>query len=94
MIKCLLKSISAKGVGDNMSEKVLILDNGSHSVKCGWRSDKSPETFYNWIMRPKDRRRQFVGSEIDKCQDMSNIHVTSPFQKVGEVHGICFVPVN
>ena len=65
-----------------MTEKCLILDNGSHTVKCGWRSDKSPVNLYNWIMRPKDRRRQFVGTQIDGCQDMSNIHITSPFQKV------------
>ncbi|XP_063693426.1 actin-related protein 6-like [Bolinopsis microptera] len=64
-----------------MAEKCLILDNGSHTVKCGWRSDKSPENLYNWIMRPKDRRRQFVGTQIDGCQDMSNIHITCPFQK-------------
>ena len=61
-------------------EKCLIMDNGSYTIKYGWKTDKSPEFIQNWIICSKDRRHQYVGREINHCKEMSNIHVTTPFQ--------------
>jgi len=63
------------------NEKCLVMDNGSFTIKCGWRTDKSPELVPNWIMRPKDRRKTYVGRQMEQCKELSNIHITTPFQK-------------
>ncbi|CAH0404325.1 unnamed protein product [Chilo suppressalis] len=58
-----------------------ILDNGAYTAKVGL-STKLPKVVPNCIMKAKsERRRPFVGSQIDECRDASGLFYILPFQK-------------
>ncbi|GBP71921.1 Actin-related protein 6 [Eumeta japonica] len=58
-----------------------ILDNGGYTAKVGFSSD-SPKIVPNCIMKAKsERRRAFIGSQIDECRDASGLFYLLPFQK-------------
>ena len=39
------------------SGRVLIVDNGGHTIKAGWSNEKAVKSFSNGIFRSKARRR-------------------------------------
>lgn len=58
-----------------------ILDNGAYTAKVGL-STMEPKIVPNCIMKAKsERRRPFVGSQIDECRDASGLFYILPFQK-------------
>ncbi|XP_015592076.1 actin-related protein 6 [Cephus cinctus] len=64
-----------------MSNVSFILDNGACTAKVGL-STASPKLVPNCIMKAKsERRRPFVGSQIEECRDASGLFYILPFQK-------------
>lgn len=58
-----------------------ILDNGGYTAKAGF-SSMEPKVVPNCIMKAKsERRRPFIGSQIDECRDASGLFYILPFQK-------------
>ncbi|CAH0722969.1 unnamed protein product, partial [Brenthis ino] len=58
-----------------------ILDNGAYTAKVGF-STMVPKIVPNCIMKAKsERRRPFVGSQIEECRDASGLFYILPFQK-------------
>lgn len=58
-----------------------ILDNGAYTAKVGF-STLEPKIVPNCIMKAKsERRRPFIGSQIDECRDASGLFYILPFQK-------------
>ncbi|KAF4531810.1 hypothetical protein B566_EDAN014041 [Ephemera danica] len=58
-----------------------ILDNGAYSLKVG-HSNQKPKTVPNAIMKAKsERRRPFIGDQIEDCRDASGLFFILPFQK-------------
>ncbi|KAL4717877.1 hypothetical protein ACJJTC_005722 [Scirpophaga incertulas] len=58
-----------------------IVDNGAYTAKLGI-STMEPKVVPNCIMKAKsERRRPFIGSQIDECRDASGLFYILPFQK-------------
>ncbi|OWR43419.1 actin-related protein 6 [Danaus plexippus] len=58
-----------------------ILDNGAYTAKVGF-STSEPKVVPNCIMKAKsERRRPFIGSQIEECRDASGLFYILPFQK-------------
>ncbi|XP_045528856.1 actin-related protein 6 [Pieris brassicae] len=58
-----------------------ILDNGAYTAKVGL-STMEPKIVPNCIMKAKsERRRPFIGSQLDECRDASGLFYILPFQK-------------
>ncbi|VVD02972.1 unnamed protein product [Leptidea sinapis] len=58
-----------------------ILDNGAYTAKVGF-CNMEPKIVPNCIMKAKsERRRPFIGSQIDECRDASGLFYILPFQK-------------
>lgn len=58
-----------------------IVDNGAYTAKVGY-SSMEPKVVPNCIMKAKsERRRPFIGSQIDECRDASGLFYILPFQK-------------
>ncbi|RWS24460.1 actin-related protein 6-like protein, partial [Leptotrombidium deliense] len=67
--------------GRKMSE-ILILDNGGHTLKIGTAADSAPKIVPNCISKVKsERRRLFIGDQLDDCKDYSSLFYILPFQK-------------
>nr|XP_054774762.1 actin-related protein 6-like [Lytechinus pictus] len=65
-----------------MAAPTVILDNGAHHVKIGLASDKEPRHIPNCITKSKsERRKQFIGNQIEECRDLSALYYMLPFQK-------------
>ncbi|XP_043264609.1 actin-related protein 6 [Colletes gigas] len=64
-----------------MSSSTFVLDNGANTAKVGLASD-NPKLVPNCIMKAKsERRRPFVGNQIEECRDASGLFYILPFQK-------------
>lgn len=64
-----------------MSDPVFVLDNGGWNLKAGSAS-KSVTVMPNSIMKAKsERRRAFIGNQIEECRDVSGLYFMLPFQK-------------
>ena len=60
----------------------LVLDNGGYSLKLGFSSQSAPRVVPNCIMKAKsEKRRAFIGDQIDDCRDLSSLFYLLPFQK-------------
>ena len=60
----------------------LVLDNGGYSLKVGYSSQSSPRVVPNCIMKAKsEKRRAFIGDQIEECRDLSSLFYLLPFQK-------------
>ncbi|CAG0918751.1 unnamed protein product, partial [Notodromas monacha] len=61
---------------------VVVLDNGAHTLKVGLSTDAHPKVIPNCIMKVKnERRRAFVGAQIDACKDLSGLFYILAFEK-------------
>ncbi|TRY75044.1 hypothetical protein TCAL_07010 [Tigriopus californicus] len=59
-----------------------VLDNGACSLKAGYSSWSSPNVIPNSITKAKsEKRRIFIGNQIDECRDLSSLYFMLPFQK-------------
>ncbi|XP_017762278.1 PREDICTED: actin-related protein 6 [Eufriesea mexicana] len=64
-----------------MSNSTFVLDNGAYTAKVGLASDNA-KLVPNCIMKAKsERRRPFVGNQIEECRDASGLFYILPFQK-------------
>ncbi|XP_070162125.1 actin-related protein 6 [Polyergus mexicanus] len=64
-----------------MSNSTFILDNGAYTAKAGL-SNETPKLIPNCIMKAKsERRRPFIGNQIEECRDASGLFYMLPFQK-------------
>lgn len=58
-----------------------ILDNGAYTAKVGYSSQEE-KVVPNCVMKAKsERRRPFIGSQIDECRDASGLYYILPFQR-------------
>ncbi|XP_072036241.1 actin-related protein 6-like [Amphiura filiformis] len=65
-----------------MKMGTVILDNGAYHAKIGVSTESGPRLVPNAIMKAKsERRKQFIGSQIDDCKDLSGLYYILPFQK-------------
>ncbi|KRZ49616.1 Actin-related protein 6 [Trichinella nativa] len=59
-----------------------IMDNGGYSVKAELSLSKCPKVTPNAVMKSKrERRRVFVGDEVEECGDCSSLFYSLPIQK-------------
>lgn len=60
----------------------LVLDNGASSLKVAFSNVSSPRVVPNSICKAKsEKRRAFVGDQIDDCRDLSSLYYMLPFQR-------------
>ncbi|XP_055840640.1 actin-related protein 6 [Episyrphus balteatus] len=61
---------------------IVVLDNGGYAAKVGLASDNKPTIIPNCIMKVKsERRRAFIGRQIETCIDTSGLFYMLCFQK-------------
>lgn len=61
---------------------IFILDNGGYSLKCGLASESAPKIVPNCVTKSKsERRRPFIGDQMDDCKEYSALFYILPFQK-------------
>ncbi|XP_068248580.1 actin-related protein 6-like [Palaemon carinicauda] len=61
---------------------VFILDNGAYTVKGGFSNQNEPRVMPNAIMKAKsERRRPFIGDQVEDCRDASGLFYILPYQK-------------
>lgn len=59
-----------------------IMETGGSSIKAGFSSQPAPSVVPNCIMKAKsEKRRAFIGDQIDDCRDLSSLFYMLPFQK-------------
>ncbi|CAG9807802.1 unnamed protein product [Chironomus riparius] len=63
-------------------EKICCIDNGACNIKIGNITDEKPLVIPNCIMKAKsEKRRPFIGNQIDECRDISGIFYILGFTK-------------
>ncbi|XP_031574279.1 actin-related protein 6-like [Actinia tenebrosa] len=61
---------------------VLVVDNGAYAAKIGFNSSETPRVIPNSIFKAKsERRRAFIGDQIEECKDFSGLFYLLPFNK-------------
>ncbi|XP_076057802.1 actin-related protein 6 isoform X2 [Oratosquilla oratoria] len=61
---------------------VFILDNGGYTIKAGFSNQNECRIMPNAVMKAKsERRRPFVGDQVEDCRDASGLFYILPFQK-------------
>ena len=64
------------------NNSVIIADIGGYSIKYGWCEDDVPRMMGNCICKAKsERRRLFIGDQLDDCKDCSGLFYILPFNK-------------
>ncbi|XP_031627503.1 actin-related protein 6 [Contarinia nasturtii] len=59
-----------------------IIDNGAYSIKIGTSVENDPKIIPNCIMKAKsERRRPFIGDQIEECRDASGLFYILCFQR-------------
>lgn len=62
--------------------ETFVLDNGAYTAKAGFAKHNEPRIIPNCITKAKsERRRQFIGDQIDDCKDVSGLFYILPYQK-------------
>ncbi|XP_058961262.1 actin-related protein 6-like [Pocillopora verrucosa] len=60
----------------------LVLDNGASLAKVGFNTTDSPRLIPNCIFKAKsERRKLFIGDQLEECKDYSGLFYLLPFQK-------------
>lgn len=71
----------------DLPSKVFVLDNGSYAAKVGYASDSAPKIIPNYITKAKnERRRIFIGNQLDECKDLSGLFYIYPTTRGYIVH--------
>lgn len=56
-----------------------ILDQGAFTLKAGWSSDDEPKLVPNCVTKVKsERRRLFIGDQVEECKDYSGLYYILP----------------
>ena len=64
------------------SSNIFVLDNGGGQLKAGYSNMSAPRLIPNCITKAKsEKRRAFVGDQMDDCRDLSGLYYMLPFQK-------------
>ena len=64
------------------NSSTLVLDNGASLIKAGFSNAVAPRLIPNCITKAKsEKRRAFIGDQIDDCRDLSSLFYMLPFQK-------------
>lgn len=64
------------------AQKCLILDNGAYWAKIGHANASQAKVIPNCIMKAKsERRRAFIGGQIEECRDASGLYYILNFQR-------------
>ncbi|VDN55316.1 unnamed protein product [Dracunculus medinensis] len=62
--------------------KTLIWDNGANTIKIGFISDQQPRIIPNCVVKAKsERKRVYVGDELNECRDHSSLFFLLPAEK-------------
>lgn len=75
------------GIRDNKmpvlnESPIFMLDNGGGCLKAGYSNQKQCRLMPNAITKAKsEKRRAFVGDQMDDCRDLSGLFFMLPFQK-------------
>ncbi|XP_054276038.1 uncharacterized protein LOC128995150 isoform X1 [Macrosteles quadrilineatus] len=65
-----------------MVDNVYIVDNGAYTAKVELSKAAAPRVIPNCIMKAKsERRRPFIGDQVEECRDASGLFYLLPFQK-------------
>nr|ACO15496.1 Actin-related protein 6 [Caligus clemensi] len=65
-----------------MSSDTFVLDNGGYYLKAGFSNQASPRLVPNCITKAKsEKRKPFIGDQIEECRDLSSLFYCLPFQK-------------
>lgn len=65
-----------------MSSRTAVLDFGAYNNKLGLNTDESPRIIPNYISKAKNERRKvFIGDQLNECKDFSGFFYVLPFQK-------------
>ena len=66
-----------------MSESLtFVLDNGSYTAKAGLSVGRTPHVIPNCLTKAKsERRKTFVGNQVDDCRDLSGLYYIYPHEK-------------
>ncbi|KAJ2724433.1 Actin- protein 6 [Coemansia sp. Benny D115] len=65
----------------------LVVDNGSHTIKAGYRDDAdTPLTMPNAVARTRRTQRVYVGDLIDQSSDLAGLYYRTPFERGFLVH--------
>lgn len=64
------------------NSQVFVLDNGGGQLKAGFSNMPGPRLIPNCITKAKsEKRRAFIGDQLDDCRDLSGLFYMLPFQK-------------
>jgi len=65
------------------TKNVFVLDNGGCTIKAGFASSSvEPRIMPNAVMKAKsERRRPFIGDQLEECRDISGLYYILPVQK-------------
>ena len=64
------------------NSKIFVLDNGGGQLKAGHSNMPSPRIIPNCVTKAKsEKRRAFIGDQLDDCRDLSGLFYMLPFQK-------------
>lgn len=75
-------TIENMDTSDLSSAPIFVLDNGGYTMKAGWSSDPSPLAIPNCITKVKsERRRPFIGDQMEDCKDYSGMFYILPVTK-------------
>ncbi|XP_057314224.1 actin-related protein 6-like [Hydractinia symbiolongicarpus] len=65
-----------------MSSRTAVLDFGAYNNKLGLNTDERPRIIPNYISKAKNERRKvFIGDQLNECKDFSGFFYVLPFQK-------------
>lgn len=65
-----------------MVKNTLILDNGGYTIKLGYSNKNEIKRIPNCVTKVKsERRRLFIGDEIDECKDFTGAFYLLPISK-------------
>lgn len=66
----------------DLPSKIFVLDNGGYAAKAGYITDSTPKIIPNYITKVKsERRRVFVGNQLDECKDYSGLFYLYAFER-------------
>ena len=64
------------------NSNIFVLDNGGGTLKAGDANMAMPKIIPNCITKAKsEKRRAFIGDQLDDCRDLSGLYYMLPFQK-------------
>jgi actin-related protein 6 len=64
------------------NSSTFVMDTGGCSVKAGFSNQLSARVIPNCITKAKsEKRRAFIGDQIDDCRDLSSLYYLLPFQR-------------